>query len=515
MERTRIDQFLLFFLILEQGAPTPESNPLNIVGMKTRQVTLYCESLLPNSPHGTDQCWYYKGSRIFCGGSPVPSRFDGRLNQDGSCNLVISNLVEEDSGLYTYVSSSGYFGDVILNVTNVPMVTNFLPYIEGVRGRSVILPCLNYPSEQPLLQRQNCWYHETTAIYCFSSPQSNTSMFISRLSASNDDNLEISELQMSDTGRFTCFLSQSNYGKLKLTVKDVPVSKPVITKTPSDSSIRAGTPISLSCKSAFGSWPISYNWYKLNSQTGGYEHFASGGTLTLNPAEVKNTGLYKCKASNQVNGVTVQESADTELTVQSPITNISILAIPKQLFVFEGQTLTLRCQVDSGSPPINWIWYRYTEDREQPDSEFRHQQQELKLTHTEQSSVYSCKANNTCLGQVITLNSTKMKAFIVPRPVAHAVSYSSLALSLCALIALVVIVVLLLRRKPTPPPSPPKKNTAALQPIAHQRQNVKQNVRGNAKVNEYQDSHQDNQKDFYCPLSRDTCTGEDVYDELI
>ncbi|KAK6474559.1 protein turtle-like protein A-like [Huso huso] len=513
MERTRIYQFLLFFLILEQGAPTPESNPLNIVGMKTRQVTLYCESLLPNSPHGTDQCWYYKGSRIFCGGSPVPSRFDGRLKQDGSCNLVISNLVEEDSGLYTYVSSSGYFGDVILNCFS--MVTNFLPYIEGVRGRSVILPCLNYPSEQPLLQRQNCWYHETTAIYCFSSPQSNTSRFISRLSASNDDNLEISELQMSDTGRFTCFLSQSNYGKLKLTVKDVPVSKPVITKTPSDSSIRAGTPISLSCKSAFGSWPISYNWYKLNSQTGGYEHFASGGMLTLNPAEVKNTGLYKCKASNQVNGVTVQESADTELTVQSPITNISILAIPKQLFVFEGQTLTLRCQVDSGSRPINWIWYRYTEDREQPDSEFRHQQQELKLTHTEQSSVYSCKANNTCLGQVITLNSTKMKAFIVPRPVAHAVSYSSLALSLCALIALVVIVVLLLRRKPTPPPSPPKKNTAALQPIAHQRQNVKQNVRGNAKANEYQDSHQDNQKDFYCPLSRDTCTGEDVYDELI
>ncbi|KAK1152969.1 hypothetical protein AOXY_G30293 [Acipenser oxyrinchus oxyrinchus] len=515
MERTRIYQSLLFFLILQQGAPTPESNPLNIVGMKTRQVTLYCESLLPNSPHGTDQCWYYKGSRIFCGGSPVPSRFDSRLSQDGSCNLVISNLVEEDSGLYTYVSSSGYFGDVILNVTNVPMVTNFLPYIEGVRGRSVILPCLNYPSEQPLLQRQNCWYHETTAIYCFSSPQSNTSRFISRLNASNDNNLEISELQMSDTGRFTCFLSQSNYGKLKLTVKDVPVSKPVITKTPSDSSIRAGTPISLSCRSSFGSWPISYNWYKLNSQTGGYERFASGGTMTLNPAEVKNTGLYKCKASNQVNGVTVQESADTELTVQSPITNISILAIPKQLFVFEGQTLTLRCQVDSGSPPIKWTWYRYTEDREQPDSEFRHQQQELKLTHTEQSSVYSCKANNTCLGQDITLYSKKMKAFIVPRPVAHAVSYSSLALSLCALIALVVIVVLLLRRKPTPPPSPPKKNTAALQPIAHQQQNVKQNVRGNAKANEYQDSHQDNQKDFYCPLSRDTCTGEDVYDELI
>lgn len=107
-----------FFLFCSQGAPTPESNPLNIVGMKTRQVTLYCESLLPNSPHGTDQCWYYKGSRIFCGGSPVPSRFDGRLNQDGSCNLVISNLVEEDSGLYTYVSSSGYFGDVVLNVTN-------------------------------------------------------------------------------------------------------------------------------------------------------------------------------------------------------------------------------------------------------------------------------------------------------------------------------------------------------------------------------------------------------------
>ncbi|XP_041089946.1 uncharacterized protein LOC121303366 isoform X4 [Polyodon spathula] len=445
MERTRIYQSLLFIVILQQGAPTFESNPLKIVGMKTRQVTLYCESLLPNSPHGTHQCWYYKGSRIFCGGSPVPSRFDGRLSQGESCNLVISNLVEEDSGPYTYVSSSGYFGDVNLNVTNVPMVTSFLPYIEGVRGRSVILPCLNYPSEQPLLQRQNCWYHETTDIYCFSSPQSNTSRFTSRLIASNDNNLKISELQMSDAGRFTCFLGQSNYGKLKLTVKDVPVSKPVITKTPSDSSIRAGTSISLSC----------------------------------------------------------------------PITNISLLAIPKQLFVFEGQTLTLRCQVDSGSPPINWTWHRYTEDSKQPDSEFRHQQQqELKLTHTEQSSVYSCSASNNCLGQVTTLQSEKVKVFIVPRPVAHAISYWSLALSLCALIVLAVV--LILRRKTTPPPSPPKKT--ALQPIstkAHPPPNTKQNVRGNAKTNVYQDSHQDNEKDFYCPLSSDTCTGEDVYDELV
>ncbi|XP_041089948.1 coxsackievirus and adenovirus receptor homolog isoform X5 [Polyodon spathula] len=419
MERTRIYQSLLFIVILQQGAPTFESNPLKIVGMKTRQVTLYCESLLPNSPHGTHQCWYYKGSRIFCGGSPVPSRFDGRLSQGESCNLVISNLVEEDSGPYTYVSSSGYFGDVNLNVTNVPMVTSFLPYIEGVRGRSVILPCLNYPSEQPLLQRQNCWYHETTDIYCFSSPQSNTSRFTSRLIASNDNNLKISELQMSDAGRFTCFLGQSNYGKLKLTVKD------------------------------------------------------------------------------------------------GPITNISLLAIPKQLFVFEGQTLTLRCQVDSGSPPINWTWHRYTEDSKQPDSEFRHQQQqELKLTHTEQSSVYSCSASNNCLGQVTTLQSEKVKVFIVPRPVAHAISYWSLALSLCALIVLAVV--LILRRKTTPPPSPPKKT--ALQPIstkAHPPPNTKQNVRGNAKTNVYQDSHQDNEKDFYCPLSSDTCTGEDVYDELV
>ncbi|XP_041089944.1 Fc receptor-like protein 5 isoform X2 [Polyodon spathula] len=514
MERTRIYQSLLFIVILQQGAPTFESNPLKIVGMKTRQVTLYCESLLPNSPHGTHQCWYYKGSRIFCGGSPVPSRFDGRLSQGESCNLVISNLVEEDSGPYTYVSSSGYFGDVNLNVTNVPMVTSFLPYIEGVRGRSVILPCLNYPSEQPLLQRQNCWYHETTDIYCFSSPQSNTSRFTSRLIASNDNNLKISELQMSDAGRFTCFLGQSNYGKLKLTVKDVPVSKPVITKTPSDSSIRAGTSISLSCKSSSGSWPISYNWYKLNSQSGRYEHFASGGTLTLNPAEVKNTGLYNCKASNQVNGVTVQESADSELSVQSPITNISLLAIPKQLFVFEGQTLTLRCQVDSGSPPINWTWHRYTEDSKQPDSEFRHQQQqELKLTHTEQSSVYSCSASNNCLGQVTTLQSEKVKVFIVPRPVAHAISYWSLALSLCALIVLAVV--LILRRKTTPPPSPPKKTLQPISTKAHPPPNTKQNVRGNAKTNVYQDSHQDNEKDFYCPLSSDTCTGEDVYDELV
>ncbi|XP_015204333.2 Fc receptor-like protein 5 [Lepisosteus oculatus] len=518
MQKTRIHQILFFIFILPEGRSSVMSNYLNVGGKIGEPVILPCAKQKKNSMYGTNRCWYLNNNPVYCWSSPVVSKFGSRLSINGSCNLALKDLEIEDSGLYAYVSSEGYVGQVNLTVTEGTQIP--VPSIQGIRGRSVLLPCLSINNGGgTTFEKANCWYHEHRDIHCFSGTSSSFNRFTSRLKDSNDQNMILSELQKTDEGLFTCYHSSLNYGQVKLTVKDVAVSKPVISRNPDMRLIKAGTPITLTCHSENGSWPISYSWYKLNPQTKSYKLFQSSQeSLSFHPAEVPSAGNYKCVATNKANGATTAESTTTELIVQSPITNISIQVLPKQLFVFEGQAVVLRCQVRNGSEPISWTWYRIGEVS--GEKTIVGHEQELMLTVTTHSGDYACKAQNEYSGKNITLESTTVTVHIVPRAKEYAIATAGLCFSLFILAGAFVIGVWIWKRRspdstasqmpPRKDVSMPKKDSAAADNHHSRTPYERQKARENPIKNQYQDV----QEGFYCPLSIENQVEEDIYDDL-
>ncbi|XP_066573568.1 platelet endothelial cell adhesion molecule [Amia ocellicauda] len=506
MQQIRKCPILLLILILPEGTFSASSNPLIVMGMIGGQVTIPCTKYKQDTSFSSS-CWYLNGTAVYCSGSSM-GRFVGRSQQIQTCNLLLSNLQEGDSGLFTYVWSSTHVGQVNLILTTDPALAGSPPYIEGFKGRSAMLPCINMGSGGSL-PKNNCWYSKEVDIFCFSGPSPRFNQFTSRIRGRDDTNVVLPDLQVTDAGLFTCYLSSSTQGTVALKVKETAVSRPTITRNPDKPYIMAGTPITLTCLSENGSWPISYSWRRLNPHKSSYDLISSLASLSFPQAEVGDAGTYECIATNVVNGASRTEKATAQLIVQSPITNLSISVIPKQLFVFEGQLMVLRCQVDSGSEPITWTWYQL-EEKGSARKAIISQEQELRLTVPAQSGQYACKAQNEYDGQNITLNSREVTVHIIPKAEVHSIATVSLCFSVFILIGLMVAGCVWMRERSTDTRTPPTKDVSAGKQTPKDKYHKSTEYKTeNTSKNHYQDV----EDGFYCPLSNRQME-EDVYDDL-
>ncbi|XP_053223371.1 CXADR-like membrane protein [Podarcis raffonei] len=133
-----------------------------------------------------------------------------------------------------------------------------------------------------------------------------------------DASLEISFLQPSDAGQYTCKVKNAGqYEWTHITLKVL--EKPSKPKCWKEGEMIEGKEISLQCNTVSGTTPIMYRWERI-------EEDGKAGSLPpmahinfSNPAQVllKNltwmaTGLYQCTASNEVG----QESCVVKVTVQ-------------------------------------------------------------------------------------------------------------------------------------------------------------------------------------------------------
>ncbi|XP_064176036.1 hemicentin-1-like isoform X2 [Anguilla rostrata] len=140
-----------------------------------------------------------------------------------------------------------------------------------------------------------------------------------------------------------------------ITVAALP--KATLTVEPKWHPLYNGETVTLRCEvESYSNW--TYSWYKDQaqmavSQTAG--HSVTGNRLTIPGAAGSDQGQYWCEGRLERRKVKSQHSDSITLTVALP--NASLTVEPKWHPLYNGETVTLRCEVDSYS---NWTysWYK-------------------------------------------------------------------------------------------------------------------------------------------------------------
>ncbi|NXA38956.1 CLMP protein, partial [Eudromia elegans] len=143
-----------------------------------------------------------------------------------------------------------------------------------------------------------------------------------------DASLQIISLQSSDAGKYICKVKNAGqYEWARITLKVI--EKPSKPKCWLEGELLEGKDLSLQCRSASGTAPISYRWQRLSEREERAEHLPPTSRVNIsNPGQVllKNltqmsTGLYQCIATNEAG----QESCVVQVTVQQA-QNIGMIA---------------------------------------------------------------------------------------------------------------------------------------------------------------------------------------------
>ncbi|XP_068025276.1 CXADR-like membrane protein [Melanerpes formicivorus] len=143
-----------------------------------------------------------------------------------------------------------------------------------------------------------------------------------------DASLQITSLQSSDAGKYICKVKNAGqYEWARITLKVV--EKPSKPKCWLEGELLEGKELSLQCRSASGTAPISYRWQRIGEGEERAEPLPPTSRVNIsNPGQVllKNltqlsTGLYQCTATNEAG----QESCVLQVTVQRA-QNVSMIA---------------------------------------------------------------------------------------------------------------------------------------------------------------------------------------------
>ncbi|XP_075390481.1 Fc receptor-like protein 5 [Tenrec ecaudatus] len=135
----------------------------------------------------------------------------------------------------------------------------------------------------------------------------------------------------------------------------IPVSKPVLTLTPEDSTPLEGDKVTFSCKAQRGSLPILYQFYHdedLLKEANVSNWKAVYVSLIVT---AKDSGSYHCSAHNDAGS---QRSQAVTLHIRVPLSQPVLTLTPPVTQVFEGDMVTFRCESSKGSPPILYkLWH--------------------------------------------------------------------------------------------------------------------------------------------------------------
>ncbi|KFP86005.1 CXADR-like membrane protein, partial [Acanthisitta chloris] len=144
-----------------------------------------------------------------------------------------------------------------------------------------------------------------------------------------DASLQIISLQSSDAGKYICKVKNAGqYEWARITLKVV--EKPSKPKCWLEGEMLEGKELSLQCRSASGTAPISYRWQRINEEDERAEHLPPTSRVSKSAFphsfpqllnQYMSTGLYQCVATNEAG----QESCVVQVTVQHA-QNIGMIA---------------------------------------------------------------------------------------------------------------------------------------------------------------------------------------------
>ncbi|KAK1163028.1 V-set and immunoglobulin domain-containing protein 4-like isoform X2 [Acipenser oxyrinchus oxyrinchus] len=202
-----------------------------------------------------------------------------------------------------------------------------VPSITAVLGRDVTIPCTYQlsPGYSEVSLKWTMRKDGDTKIILYRDRLSYSiplSMYRSRVSIPSTDqvgnvSLTLKEMYFQDRADYMCEVTWRNGSEntvedtalIKVSVVQVPVSKPVMPNVQSPLYIQAGQSISLACTAA-GSLPITFMWYK-KQPDGTKTRLSRQAALTISDA-----GTYYCEAENFASGKKVEQSDPIEVIVQ-------------------------------------------------------------------------------------------------------------------------------------------------------------------------------------------------------
>ncbi|XP_076005821.1 HEPACAM family member 2 [Genypterus blacodes] len=187
-----------------------------------------------------------------------------------------------------------------------------------------------------------------------------------------------------------------NEGETVHVTVDVPVSTPVIVKSPSYAVVEDKANVTWTCSVERGT-RVGFQWLRNNVPLGPSDryHFSKdNSTLLISPVRKDDMGIYHCVASNPVSPG--RSSRAMELTVYYGPYNLAVnsgqgLRTGEVFTINPGELVFFECQADS-NPPNSFVWISKSRNATQVITEGpRLEVVSYRLAHAEE---YLCRAFN-------------------------------------------------------------------------------------------------------------------------
>ncbi|KAL7381961.1 hypothetical protein ABVT39_014210 [Epinephelus coioides] len=315
--------------------------------------------------------------------------------------------MEATGGTALYVCS------VLFILTEVSSEFIHIPTLvhHGIEGKSV---CLSVESRFPLdeVEIQGTWSHTRpsgtrTTLVTFTKETAITDMTYRNHLHFREPNvsLQIQKLNQDDEGDYHLTLNIQFHNKTGLVIKeertvhvtvDVPVSTPVIEKSPSYAVVEDKANVTWACSVERGT-RVVFQWLRDNVALGPSDryHFSQdNSTLLISPVRKEDKGTYHCVASNAVSQG--RHSRAVELNVYYGPYNLEVnsgqgLRTGEVFTINPGELVFFECQADS-NPPNSYVWISKSRNSTQVITEGP--RLEVRSYRLAQAEEYLCRAFN-------------------------------------------------------------------------------------------------------------------------
>uniref|UniRef100_A0A480SN56 Fc receptor-like protein 5 isoform X3 n=1 Tax=Sus scrofa TaxID=9823 RepID=A0A480SN56_PIG len=232
-----------------------------------------------------------------------------------------------------------------------------------------------------------------------------------KIVTSSETEFKIPAVESSHAGEYYCAAGKNHrsFPSQTLTISvRVPASHPVLTLSRSRAQTLEGDEVSLRCEARRGSLPICFQFYHESMLLKKAEGTIWRSVSFRFTVTAEHSGHYYCTADN---GLGPQYSEAASLSVTVPVSRpVLTLRAPRAQAVV-GDVVELHCEVQKGSPPIQYQFYHKNVTLGNGTS-LSGQGVSFNLSLTaEHSGNYSCEADNDLgpqCSEAVTLSITVM-----------------------------------------------------------------------------------------------------------
>ncbi|XP_008293583.1 HEPACAM family member 2 [Stegastes partitus] len=271
-----------------------------------------------------------------------------------------------------------YVCSVLLILTEVSSDFIHIPVLvhHGIEGKPLLLPVETHSSLDEA-EIQGTWSHtrpsgtRTTLVTFTKEAYITNMMFRNHLHFKAPNvSLLIQKLNPDDEGDYHLSLNIKFHNKTGLVIEektvhvtvDVPVSTPVLDKSPSNAVVEDKANVTWTCSVERGT-RVVFQWLRDNvtlTPSDRYRFSQDNSTLFISPVRKEDKGTYHCLASNPVSQGC--HSRAVELNVYYGPYNLEVNSVQglrtgPVFTINPGELVFFECQADS-NPPNSYVWIR-------------------------------------------------------------------------------------------------------------------------------------------------------------